>query len=54
MFFRNARPTAGEYLKYFDETLMRETRDTVPSRLVNVAHRIANPLLPRDRYEYIW
>jgi hypothetical protein len=51
---RNARPTVGEYLKYFDETLMRETRDTVPSRLVNGAHRVANALLPRDRYQYRW
>jgi hypothetical protein len=51
---RNARPTVGEYLKYFDLTLLRETRNTVPSRLVNAAHRIANPLLPRDRYQYRW
>jgi Uncharacterised nucleotidyltransferase len=50
----NARSTVGEYLKYFDLTLMRETRHTVPSRLVNAAHRIANPLLPRDRYQYRW
>jgi Uncharacterised nucleotidyltransferase len=51
---RNARPTLGEYLKYFDLTLLRETRDTVPSKLVNGAHRIANPLLPRDQYQYQW
>jgi hypothetical protein len=51
---RTARPTVGEYLKYFDLTLLRETRDTVPSRLVNGAHRIANPLLPRDQYQYRW
>ena len=51
---RRARPTLGEYLKYFDETLMRETRDIVPSRLANGAHRVANALLPRDRYQYRW
>jgi len=50
----NLRPTIGEYLKYLDETMMRETRYSVPSRLVNGAHRIANAFLPRDRYEYRW
>ena len=50
---RNARPTVGEYLKYFDLTLKREARDT-PSRLVGTVRRIANPLLPRDRYQYEW
>ena len=51
---RNARPTVGEYLKYFDLTLLRERRHSIPSRVVNAAHRIANPLLPRDRYQYRW
>jgi hypothetical protein len=47
------RPTTGEYLKYWVETLRREG---VPNRVRKAVNRIAKmlfpTLLPPDRYEY--
>jgi hypothetical protein len=44
-----ARPSAGEYLKYWD---FRLRGLNVPHRLRRKVHSLANALLPRDRYRY--
>ena len=44
-----ARPSAGEYLKYWD---FRLRGLDVPHRLRRTVHSLANALLPRDRYQY--
>lgn len=44
-----ARPTAGEYLKYWDYRLRRKN---VPHRLRIGVQHLANKLLPSEQYEY--
>jgi hypothetical protein len=43
------RPTAGEYIKYWD---FRLRRNNVPHRLRMLVQRFAHKLLPREQYEY--
>jgi len=43
------RPSAGEYLKYWD---FRLRAMNVPHRLRRKVHLLAHALLPRDRYQY--